>query len=146
MAHNKHKRLPASGGFSLIEVLVASVIIGIAIVGLLLSNGTLTQANGAGINISTAEFLSEEVKSRTAPMAYDDLPGFAGTYNPPQDVYGIGLTNFSTFSQQVTVENVSNSDFTVVVGAGASDFLRITVTILQGGNQISSTHWIRADF
>jgi hypothetical protein len=77
-------------------------------------------------------------------MAYDDLPAFAGTYSPPQDIYGTALTNFSTFSQQVTVENVSNSDFTVVVGPGGSDFVRITTKILLNGSEISSADWMRA--
>ncbi len=141
--NNKHKKLyPA--GFSLIEAIVASVIIGLAVVGLLLSSGSLTKVNAAGIEISTAEFLIEEVKSRCASMGYDDLPAFAGTYSPPQDIYGTALTNFSTFSQQVTVENVSNSDFTVVVGSGGSDFVRITTKILLNGSEISSADWMRA--
>ena len=141
--NNKHNKLYGAG-FSLIEAMVASVIIGIAIVGLLFSSGSLTKVNAAGIEISTAEFLTEEIKSRCASMAYDDLPAFAGTYSPPQDIYGIALTNFSTFSQQVTVENVSNSDFTVVVGPGGSDFVRITTKILLNGSEISSADWMRA--
>ena len=141
--NNKYKKLYGAG-FSLIEALVASLIIGLAVVGLLLSSGSLTKVNAAGIEISTAEFLTEEVKSRSASMAYDDLPAFAGTYSPPQDIYGAALTNFSAFSQQVTVDNVSNSDFTVVVGAGSSDFVRITTKILLNGGEISSADWIRA--
>ena len=141
--NNKYKK-SYGAGFSLIEALVASVIIGLAVVGLLLSSGSLTKVNAAGIEISTAEFLIEEVKSRCASMVYDDLPAVAGTYSPPQDIYGTALTNFSTFSQQVTVENVSNSDFTVVVGLGGSDFVRITTKILLNGSEISSADWIRA--
>jgi hypothetical protein len=141
--NNKYKKLYGAG-FSLIEALVASVIIGLAVVGLLLSSGSLTKVNAAGIEISTAEFLIEEVKSRCASMAYDDLPAFAGTYSPPQDIYGTALTNFSTFSQQVTVENVSNSDFTVVVVPGGSGFVRITTKILLNGSEISSADWMRA--
>ena len=141
--NNKHKKLYGAG-FSLIEALMASVIIGIAVVGLLLSSGSLTKVNAAGIEISTAEFLIEEVKSRCASMAYDDLPAFAGTYSPPQDIYGTALTNFSAFSQQVTIENVSNSDFTEVVAEGGSDFVRITARILLNGGEISSADWIRA--
>jgi type II secretory pathway pseudopilin PulG len=141
--NNKYKK-SYGAGFSLIEALVASVIIGLAVVGLLLSSGSLTKVNAAGIEISTAEFLIEEVKSRCASMAYDDLPAVVGTYSPPQDIYGAALTNFSTFSQQVTVDNVSNSDFTVVVGPGSSDFVRITTKILVDGSEISSADWIRA--
>jgi len=95
--------------------------------------------------MSTAEFLIDEANSRCVSMAYGDLPAFAGTYSPPQDVSGNPLTDFSTFSQQVTIEYVSESDFTVIVNPGPTDFTRITVTILMNGNEISSANWIRAN-
>ena len=43
-------------GFTLIEVLVAVVLIGLAIASLVAANSSFTRANGAGVNLSTAEF------------------------------------------------------------------------------------------
>ena len=51
------------------------------------------------------------------------------------------MTAFADFSQQVTVQNVSASDFTVP--EAGSDFTRVTVTVLRNGSAISSADWIR---
>ena len=53
-------------GFSLIEVLIAIILTGLAIASLLAANGVFTKAHGAGVNLSTAEFLIEQIKERTA--------------------------------------------------------------------------------
>ncbi len=159
-------KLRAAAGFTLIEAMIASILIGIAIVALMTGSGAFTMANGAGIDLSTAEFLLEEIKGLTAPLPvvdpetetavfgaesgevladYDDLDDFDGaTFSPPIDVSRQPLDNFSAFSQQVTVENVNASDFTAVVGDHGSDFVRVTTTILLNGGEISSTSCIRA--
>jgi len=161
----ENKRLKAAG-FTLIEVLIASILIGIAIAALMTSNRAFTMANGAGIELSTAEFLVEEIKELTAPLPvvdpepetavfgaesgetladYDDLSDFDGAaFSPPIDVSRQPLNNFSAFSQQVIVENVSASDFTAVVGDHGSDFVRVTSRVLLNGGEISSTSWIRS--
>jgi len=139
---NKNNKLTAVAGFTLIEAMIATLLIGIAIVSLMVSSQAFTSINSAGINLSTAEFLIEEVRERTAPIEFDNLAAFAGTYSPPEDIEGNQLTTFAGFSQQVTVQNVSPSDFTTP-DAG-SDFARVTVAILLNSSQITSASWIRA--
>ena len=58
--------------FTLIEVLLAIVLVGIAIVSLVAANASYTKANGAGTDLSTAEFLVEQIKELTAPLAVTD--------------------------------------------------------------------------
>ena len=154
-------------GFTLIEIIVAAIMIGIAIAAIVMSSRTFTSINAAGMNLSTAEFLIEEIRELTASLPvvdpdtgtstfgpeadettlvdYDDLDDFDGvTFSPPIDINRTGLANFSSFSQQVTVDNVSASDFTVVVGDHSSDFVRVTVSVLLNNGEISSASWIRA--
>ena len=159
-------KLRAAAGFTLIEAMIASILIGIAIAALMTGSGAFTMANGAGIDLSTAEFLIEEIKGLIAPLAvvdpetetavfgaesgevladYDDLDDFDGaTFSPPIDVSRQPLNSFSAFSQQITVENVSASDFTAVIGNHGSDFVRVTARVLLNGGEINSTSWIRA--
>jgi len=154
-------------GFSLIEVLIAIVLVGFAVASLVASNIAFTRANGAGTELTTAEFLIEQIRELTVLLpvvdpetetdifgpesgetlaTYDDLDDFNGaSFSPPigaadRDV----ISGCDAFSQQVTVENVSASNFEQVVGAHTSDFVRVTVTVLLNAREISSASWLRA--
>ncbi len=163
---DENKTVRTEAGFTLLEALIASILIGIAISALVMSNQAFTRANGAAINLSTAEFLIEEIRELMAPLPvvdpetqtdtfgaesgetladFDDLDDFdGGVFSPPIDVSRQSLADFSAFSQQVTVENVSNSNFTTTVGDHVSDFVRVTVRILLNNNEINTANWIRA--
>lgn len=141
MADSNKNSTRAGAGFTLIEAMIATLLLAVAIIALMVSNQAFTQVNSAGIDLSTAEFLIEEVRERTASLEFNELPAFAGTYSPPEDIQGDTMTAFADFSQQVTVQNVSASDFTVP--EAGSDFTRVTVTVLRNGSAISSADWIR---
>lgn len=154
--------------FTLVEVLVAIVLVGFAIASLLAANVSFTRSNGTGTHLSTAEFLIEQVREMTAMVAvidpqtgattfgaeegtnivnYDDIDDFDGAqFSPPIDADRQNLNGFSNFSQQITVENISESDFTQVVSDHGSNFVRITVTVSLNQSQISSLSWIRAQY
>jgi len=141
MADSNKNSIRAGAGFTLIEAMIATLLLAIAMIALMVSNQAFTQVNSTGIDLSTAEFLIEEVRERTASLEFNELPAFAGTYSPPEDVQGNTLTAFADFSQQVTVQTVSASDFTDP--EAGSDFARVTVTIQRNGSAISSADWIR---
>jgi len=154
-------------GFSLIEVLVALILVGLAIASLVAANRSFTQANGAGTNLSTAEFLIEQIRELTALLPvidpqtgtstfgpeeasvafYDDLDDFDGAiFSPPIGADREILDNLAAFSQQITVENVDPTNFELVVADHSSDFVRVTVSVFLNSKQISSTSWIRARY
>lgn len=155
-------------GFTLIEALIATALIGIAIAALITSNISHTQANAYGMHTSTAEFLIEEIRAMTAPLpvndpetgvdvfgaesdetsvaAYDDLDDFDGvTFNPPVNVTKAELADFAEYTQVMTVENVDPADFTSVIADRGSLIVRVSVSILMNGKEISSNNWIRAE-
>ncbi len=145
--HWNCSRAPAIRGFTLVEILVAVVIIGIAIAAMVGANGAFTQVNGAAVDLSTAEFLIEEIRELTTMSAYDDLFGFDNAnFCPPVDVSATALTDFGSFTQQVTVENVDPSSLETPVADHTSDFIRITVVIVQNNRPVSSASWIRANY
>ena len=152
-------------GFSLIEVLIATVLVGIAIVSLLVASNSFTRANSDGTNLSIAEFLNEQIKELTALLPvidpetgvttfgpeegslanYDDLDDFDGTsFSPPINSNRQTLNNFPAFNQQVTVENVSATNFEQVVGDHGSSFIKVTVNVLYNSEQVTSASWVRA--
>lgn len=159
------------GGFSLIEVLFAIILIGIAIASLVAANSSFTKTNAAGTNLSTAEFLLEQIRELTVllpvvdpetenltfgPEAgetvladYDDLDDFDGAvFSPPISADRATLNNFAAFTQQVTVENVSATNFEQVVADNSSAnpqyFVRVTVKVLFNSEEIISAGWVRA--
>jgi prepilin-type N-terminal cleavage/methylation domain-containing protein len=139
--------MKCKAGFSLIEVLIATVLIGLAVAALLGASRAFTIANASGADLSTAEFLIEQIRERTALLSFDGLNGFASgsPFSPPISADGSPLNDFAGFTQQVTVENVSAANFEQVV-AVPSDFVRVTVRVLLNSREISSVRWIRARY
>ncbi len=156
-----------SAAFTLIEVLVAILLVGLAVTALLVTNRALTQSNSAGLEISTAEFLIEQIKELTALLAvidpedgftrfgpeeasladYDDLDDFDGaSFSPPINADRQTLNNFSAYRQQVTVQNVSTSNFSLPVADHTSDVVRVTVQVYLNSRLISEENWIRARY
>ncbi len=140
---NTQIRVPAAKGFTLIEIMFAMFLIGVAIASLVAANEAFTMANGTALDLSTAEFLIEEMRELTTQEDYGALASLNNmTYSPPIDVEGAAMTEFASFSQVVVVENVNESTLDTT-GAPNDDFTRVTVSILQNNKTISSTSWIR---
>jgi prepilin-type N-terminal cleavage/methylation domain-containing protein len=154
-------------GFSLIEVLIATVLVGLAITALVAANSSFTLANDAGTDLSTAEFLIEQIRELTTMLpvvdpetetatfgpeepnvaAYDDLDDFDGaSFSPPIDGTRTPLISYPEFRQRITVQNLNPSYFDEVVADHGSAFVRVTVTVFQNNIQVNSASWIRARY
>ena len=136
-------------GFTLIEVLIAIILVGLVIASLVAANSVFTKTNAVGTNLSTAEFLIEQIRERSISVEYDDLNSllhFDGvTFSPPINTDGEYLTDFAAFSEQITVENVSEQNFEQVVGYD-SNFIRVTVKVFLNSKEIISASWLRARY
>jgi prepilin-type N-terminal cleavage/methylation domain-containing protein len=131
-------------GFTLIEILIVVVLLGMAMAAIVASNVAFTQATAQAAQLSTAEFLIEQIRELTALLLYNDVDDFNGAvFNPPIDCQQRQLTDFSDYSQAVTVENLSAN----LQPAGPdpnSPFVRVTVRILYQNNEITKASWIRS--
>ena len=154
-------------GFSLLEILISVILVGLSITALVVASNSFTMANGAGADLSTAEFLVEQIRELTAMLAvidpqsetttfgpeeagvasYDDVDDLNGAdYSPPIGSNRTVLNDLAGFSQHIVVQNVSPSNFNTVVANHGSNFVRITATVSLNGRQISSASWIRARY
>lgn len=131
------------GGFTLIEVLIATLLIGLAIVSLVVASASFTKGNASATDLSTAEFLIEQVRERSVSVNYNDLSSLRGTFSPPIDANGGNLNSFAAFNEQIAVEDVCDSNFGRVVAD--SNFIRINVKVFLNSKQISSASWLRAN-
>ena len=158
-------------GFTLIEVMIATILIGVAVAALVGANAAHTMVNDAGARLSTAEFLLEQIRELTVnlpvvdpendtsfgaeesdPNAYDDIDDYDGsgsgtTFSPPIDASGTVLTSFSSYSQTVTVHKIDPNNFqTTLADTATSDFIQVNVNVSYNGNVLSSASWIRARY
>jgi prepilin-type N-terminal cleavage/methylation domain-containing protein len=135
-------------GFTLIEVLIAILLVGLAIASLVVANGSFTKANAAATDLSTAEFLIEQIRERSISVNYDNLYGLEHfdkvPFSPPISADGESLNDFAAFSEQITVENVSENNLKDVV-IYDSGFIRVTAKVFLNSKEISSASWLRAD-
>lgn len=138
--NTKHKT-----GFTLIEVLFAVMLIGLVVAAIAISSGASTMVNGVGIDLSTAEFLIEEIREMSAAMTFDQIDNYTlVNINPPIDVTGAAMPDFSAYTQKVNIVHVQEDAMQTVDATGTSGLLRITVTITKNNSPVSTTSWLRA--
>lgn len=136
-----------NSGFTLIEIMIAIIIIGIGVAGLVAASANFTRLNGEGIDMSTAEFLMEQMREATLEAHFSDIDSsWNRTCNPPIDVAGNELDDFSEWSQVLSVVYVSDSDLSVELTSGTSNFIKVEVEIRYNGQPITSSSWIRANY
>jgi prepilin-type N-terminal cleavage/methylation domain-containing protein len=158
-------RKTAQAGFTLLECLLATLLVGIAVAALVAANSSFTKVNGAAAELSTAEFLIEQIKELTDMLPgtdpdytdltfgcgegslalYDDVDDFNNkVFSPPITSDRQTLNEFPAYAQKITVVRVSESNFENIVTDNSTAFLRITVCVTLNGQEISSESWIRA--
>jgi len=73
---------PSGLGFTLIEAMVATAIVGLGIAAMIASIGSGTRVNDAGTQLTTAAFLAQEVREYTLKLPFSD-PDAGSDSNPP---------------------------------------------------------------
>jgi MSHA pilin protein MshD len=152
---------PAAGpvrrrGFTLLEVMVAVVIVGIGVAGMMAATQSNTRVNASGCDLTQATYLLEEIREWSMKLPYADPNGHApGTDNPPNDVSDFLHVTFSPprdacggqiaglpgWSQVVTAQWKNPASLQNNVAAGSSDVVRITVTITHNSVTVLASSW-----
>ena len=157
-----------TGGFSLIEVCVATAIIGLGMSALMLAVGSGTKVNAAGQEITQAAFLAGEIREWTSNLPFSDPdpadasnpPGPDGTnpqvfvddlddlmdvtYSPPRDAAGRALSDMQGWSQTITLTWLNPNNLSAAVADGASDIVNVNVSIQRSGRVVISADYLVA--
>ncbi|MCC6579203.1 MAG: prepilin-type N-terminal cleavage/methylation domain-containing protein [Phycisphaeraceae bacterium] len=153
------RRAQLRAGFTLIEVALATMIVGVGFVAMLQLYAACTMQNGAAGDITAATLLAGNVRERLADTPFDDLESFDGaTYGPPIDAQGNALADMSAFAQAIDVVPVlpnklsANSTNPNEISKGTyTGALRVTVRILRRSSPSASfgeayrVSWVRMD-
>ena len=162
-----HPRRGCHRGFTLVETAIATMIVGLGTVAMmaLLAAGTSSNLNTG--QLTTAVDLANNIHELSAQLPYPTsgswgMPGgqaisncFSNgnvswldsqSFNPPIDGTAAQVSGMSTWTQSVTVDNVSptNMSSNLTPNAVANPLSRVTVTIFHNGHQVYQTSWLVA--
>lgn len=154
------------GGFTLIEIVVATVLVGLALVAMMASVGSNTRVNDAGTKLTQGTFLAQEIREWTLSLPFCDQdagdlgnpPGSDGsdpqvwvddlddlmdvTYCPPRDGQGYAIANLSAWSQTITMTWRDPNDLGSTVSSGSSEVIYVNVDIKHSNNLVVSSGWL----
>lgn len=160
---------PASSrGFTLMEVLVASVIVGIGFTAILASMVSSTKVNLTSTEITQAAFLSQEIREWTANLPFRDLdsddagnpPGpdsYVGegvpyvddlddlinvTFSPPRNSSGETIAGMADWSQTIILTWRLPGDVNTEAVAGTSNVIHVQVTVSKDNETLMQTGWL----
>mgnify|MGYP000921015360 FL=1 len=147
-----HRR---QGGFTLVEMIVAIVILGVGLAGVMLAFSTAARGSADPVvhqqMLAIAEEMMEEIQLKPYASASNSAPAGCArdTYNDVSDYQG-----YATSGQICTVDGVAIAElasYSVSVGvaagslAGVAAARRITVTVSRGSDSFALTGW-RTDY
>ena len=151
-ADTLHRR---QGGFTLVEMIVAIVILGVGLAGVMLAFSTAARGSADPVvhqqMLAIAEEMMEEIQLKPYASASNSAPAGCArdTYNDVSDYQG-----YATSGQICTVDGVAIAElasYSVSVGvaagsmAGVAAARRITVTVSRGSDSFALTGW-RTDY
>ena len=144
-----------SSGFTLVEMIIAIVIIGVGLAGVLLAFNTTVKSSADPMirkqMLAVAEEMLEEVLLKPYALApgtisgcnrasADDVSDYAAyTDQPVCDIDGTAVTGLNGYTVSVAV------DASASLGALATGVKKVTVTVKRGGESLSMSGW-RTDY
>lgn len=152
--------------FTLIEAALMTVIIGVGVVAMLqlLATGTVSNLEGndstTGLNLArnirelclSLSFADPSTpthwghESGEALASYDDIDDLDGkTFSPPIDARRQSIASMDTWAQIIEVQSVDPDRLTAAVPKGSSPAARITVTVTNRGQVVTSMSWLAFD-
>ena len=131
-----------AAGFTLIEAMLAIMIIGFAVTGLMLLLTSGTQVNSYGAQLSTSVFLAELTQALTDEIAFEDLPSYDGLTFAATNADGETITELNHYQQDLTVTGVDPTDLSTYTGSDPQA-LMLRVGVSYAGNEVTNIAWLR---
>lgn len=149
--HNPHRRPCGQEGFTLVEMVLAIVILGVGLAGVMLAFSTVSR--GAAdpsiqrqMSAIAEEMLDEIALKPYAPQANTAASGCArDSYNDIGDYHGYATSGQICTIDGVPIPALAGHSVQVQVSAGTlngvSNARRITVTVTRGSQSITLNGW-----
>lgn len=128
-------------GFTLAEVLVATMIVGMCIAGAMVAIGTTTSLTSDSLQYTKATLLAQEVREWSMNTEYDDITDLRLTSVVPRDSLGAELPGYNNWSETIGVVYLNPNNITST-SASVTDVARISVVISFAETQVLQTSWL----
>ncbi|MBI9016656.1 MAG: prepilin-type N-terminal cleavage/methylation domain-containing protein [Phycisphaerae bacterium] len=129
-------------GFTLIEVLLAVIIVGFGITGLMLMMATGTQVNKFGNDLAASVFLADQIRSMTDEEPFDVLTQYNGLTFDGVDAMGDSIEGMNNYQQSISAVYVDPYSMNTYTGSNPQAVL-LTASIAQSGKNITEVTWLR---
>jgi len=164
-APRQRRKGTVRSAFTLIEALIASVLVGLGIAAMMISTQSGTRVAAHSRELTEAIYIASEIREWTLklpfkdPVTPDDPPGPDGgedpqvvvddlddlmsvTYCPPRDAMGRTINDMSDWSEMITLTWRDKDNLTSIVNPGDSEMVYVQVDVSHNGKKILSTGWL----
>ena len=143
MTQTKTMRRRFRAGFTLAEVLISALLLGLGFLALVAAYGYDTRAAQSDEEITVASFLADEIRDKALQMDFPSVLALNGvSYNPAILSTGTAQGQ-SQWTQYLTVTPVAQADLNAPVGSSGAQAARMTVEVRSRGTRvIAQTYYI----
>ena len=131
-----------AGAFTLMEVMLSVLIVGLAIVALMMLFGAGTTVNAYGNQLSSAVFLAEQMRSMTDQVQFNDLLSYDNSTYNGVDAEGSEVTGLEVYQQRLDVQPINPDDMTIFIGPDPQVML-LTASVSYAGSDVTTIKWLR---
>jgi prepilin-type N-terminal cleavage/methylation domain-containing protein len=129
-------------GFTLLEAMLATVIIGVGVCAMVQLLATGTMSNLEGAELTTGMNLARNVREKCLSINFANMTALNGTvYNPAIDSTGASVSGISNWTQTVSVTPVDPDRLTLSITDSSPSAIRATVTVKHNGNKVYDLSW-----
>ena len=163
---NRRHRNRGRPGFTLVEALIGTAVVGLGIAATLTAVNSGTRVHEVGRDATEAAFLAQEIREWTLKLPFTDPdpadaanpPGPDGsdptsfvddlddmlnvTYSPPRNGQGLSIYAMDGWSQVITLTWRDPANLSGTVAAGSSDIVHVDVDVRKNGVSILNTGWL----
>ena len=151
--------------FTLIEALIATMLVGLGIAAMMVSTQSGTRVAAHSQELTQAIYIASEIREWTLKLPFadpetpDNPPGPDGaedpqtfvddiddlasvTFSPPRDGTGQAISDMTGWSQQITLTWRNPTNISQTVTDGASEIIYVEVVVSYGGQSVLTTGWL----
>ena|SRR5437773_11918733 len=136
------RRSGAPRGFTLIEAMLTTIIVGVAFTAMLqlLAVGTVNNINAS--QLTTGVSLARNVRELTLNTAYANLPALNNaSYSPPKDSRGVAVTTLNGWQQKITVKSVNPDNIQQDIVDTTPAAVRVSVLVNHNNQKVCDLSW-----